>query len=115
MFAGNTDPEGTVPHVLLVAALLFAWLIPYRVLMVWVYDRTQSLLMGYLMHVPITATTYILGSEVRSGTAFVIPVLVWGALFWVIVAVVAWTKRRPPHPTSGRSGDVEPVLRRIRR
>jgi uncharacterized protein len=90
LFAGDKDPQDTVPAALLVAALLFAWLIPYRVLMVWVYDRTGSLLLAYLMHAPITATIYILGSEVTSGAAVVTQVLVWGACFWVIVAIVAW-------------------------
>ena len=90
LFAGTTDPKGTVPPVLLVAALLFAWLPPYRVLMVWVYDRTQSLLMAVLMHAPISATTYVLASEATSGTALVTQVLIWGAAFWFIVAVVAW-------------------------
>jgi membrane protease YdiL (CAAX protease family) len=90
LFARDTDPQGTVPATLLVAALLFAWLVPYRVLMVWVYDRTGSLLVAYLMHAPITATIYILGSEVTSGTAVVTQVLVWGLFFWVTVATVAW-------------------------
>lgn len=89
-FAGETDPEGTVPAALLVAAFLFAWLPPYRVLMVWVYDRTESLLMAYLMHVPISTTAFILVSEATPGTGAVTKVLVWGAVFWVIVAVVAW-------------------------
>ena len=42
MFAGTTDPTGTLPAALVVAVLLFAWLPPYRVLMVWVYERTES-------------------------------------------------------------------------
>lgn len=91
MFAGNTDPNGAVATVLVVGALLFAWLLPYRVLMVWVYDRTQSVLLAYLMHVPITATTYILApSAGTSGIALAAPVLVYGAVFWLIVAIVAW-------------------------
>jgi membrane protease YdiL (CAAX protease family) len=92
MFAGTTDPKGTVPSAVLVAAFLFGWLPPYRVLLVWVYDRTESLLMAMLMHAPISATTYILASyfsEATSGTAALTRVLVWGAAFWMIVAVVA--------------------------
>jgi uncharacterized protein len=83
LFAGDTDPDGTVPAPLLVAVLLFAWLVPYRVVMVWVYDRTQSVLIPYLMHVPITAMTAILAPSARaSGIALVTPVLVWGAVFF---------------------------------
>jgi membrane protease YdiL (CAAX protease family) len=92
MFAGTTDPEGTVPAALVVAAFLFAWLPPYRVLMVWVYDRTQSLLIAILMHAPISATAYVLSvaSEATSGAELLGPVLVYGAAFWVIIAIVAW-------------------------
>lgn len=90
LFAGERDTEGSVPTALLVVVLLFAWLPPYRVLMVWVYDRTQSLLLAYLMHVPISATTIILASDVVLGTAVVTKVLVWGAAFWVLIGVVAW-------------------------
>jgi hypothetical protein len=46
--------------------------------------------MAYLMHVPISATTFILAREAASGTGLVTPVLLWGAAFWVIVAAVAW-------------------------
>lgn len=90
MFAGTTDPAGTVPTALVVGALLFAWLLPYRVLMVWVYDRTESLLIAILMHAPITAISYILAPSAGiSGTVLVTPVLVYAAVFWVIVAIVA--------------------------
>ncbi|MCE3277003.1 MAG: prenyl protease-like protein [Propionibacteriaceae bacterium] len=90
MFAGTTDPTGTLPAALVVAVLLFAWLPPYRVLMVWVYDRSESLLIAMLMHVPISVTAFVLASEATSATALVVPVLVWGAAFWLIVTVVAW-------------------------
>jgi len=72
LFAGERDPEGTVPAALLVGVFLFAWLPPYRVLTVWVYDRTGSLLMAYLMHVPIRTTVFILATDGQPGAAAVI-------------------------------------------
>ena len=90
MFAGTTDPTGTLPTALVVAVLLFAWLPPYRVLMVWVYDRTESLLVAMLMHVPISVTALVLTSEATSSAALVVPVLIWAAAFWVMVAIVVW-------------------------
>jgi membrane protease YdiL (CAAX protease family) len=93
MFGGTSDPSGTVPAALVIAVFLFAWLLPYRVLMVWVYDRTESLLLAILMHAPISATAFILasvGSEATSGIPLVIPTLVWSAAFWAIVGGVAW-------------------------
>ncbi|HEX5418241.1 MAG TPA: CPBP family intramembrane glutamic endopeptidase, partial [Chloroflexota bacterium] len=47
VWASNPEP---VPIALFMAALLFSFLPPYRVLMVWVYDRTGSLLVAMLMH-----------------------------------------------------------------
>jgi uncharacterized protein len=38
-----------------VAANVLAWFPPYRVLMVWVYDRTESVLLAMLMHGSATA------------------------------------------------------------
>ncbi|MEI8409714.1 MULTISPECIES: CPBP family intramembrane glutamic endopeptidase [unclassified Kribbella] len=93
LFAGERDPEGSVPAALLVGVLLLAWLPPYRVLMVWVYDRTQSLLVAYLMHVPISTTTIILASDATPGDATVTKALVWGAAFWAILGVVAWANK----------------------
>ena len=87
---GTTDPTGTLPAALVVAVYLFAWLPPYRALMVWVYDRTESLLIAMLMHVPISVTAFVLASEATSSAALVAPVLLWGAALWLIVAVVAW-------------------------
>jgi membrane protease YdiL (CAAX protease family) len=101
LFAGSRDPEAVVPAALLVGVLLFAWLPPYRVLMVWVYDRTESLLVAYLMHVPISATVLILAIDGVSGTASVSTTLLWGAGFWIIVGVVALVNHghlTPRHP-----------------
>lgn len=89
MFAGTADPSGSVPTALLVAALLFGWLPAYRVLMVWIYDRTESLLLAMLMHAPIVIAQYVLASEGVSGAATLAEVLVWGVFFWLIVAAVA--------------------------
>jgi membrane protease YdiL (CAAX protease family) len=107
MFGGTTDPTGALPTALVVAVLLFAWLPPYRVLMVWVYDRTESLLIAMLLHVPISTAAFVLASEATSSAALVAPVLIWGAAFWAIVAVVAWanggslTRRQDSAPQEG--------------
>jgi uncharacterized protein len=44
------DSFGGVFSLVLLVVKLFAFLVPYRVLMVWVHDRTQSLLLAILMH-----------------------------------------------------------------
>src|SRR5829696_2431954 len=45
-----------------VAANVLAWFAPYRVLMVWVYDRTESLLVAMLMHGSATGSLVIFAS-----------------------------------------------------
>jgi membrane protease YdiL (CAAX protease family) len=60
----------------------------YRVLMVWVYDRTGSLLVAMLMHASLSASTLILQPPATGG-----PFLTWNLVFtavlWVVVAAVA--------------------------
>ncbi len=73
--------------------LLFTWLIPYRVLMVWVYDHTESLLLLILMHIPIVADIVIL-SPVESTTTFTAASnLIFAAAAWLIVAVIVVASR----------------------
>ena len=61
----------------------------YRVFMVWVYDLTNgSLLVAMLMHASLTASTFILGPAVISGSALLIYDAALGAVWWVVAAVV---------------------------
>ena len=63
----------------------------YRILMVWVYDRTQSLLIAILMHMGLTASTLIL-QPVITGAPLVTVGLALTAAPWLIVAVVAFVE-----------------------
>ena len=75
--------------------LLF-WIVPltaYRMLMVWVYEHTESLLIAQLMHAGYT------GSLVMLSPATSLPEsILWKAIFvaalWALVAIVAWTYGR---------------------
>ncbi len=60
----------------------------YRVLMVWVYEHTNSLLLAVLMHASLTASTFILGPAVIAGTALLVYDVVMTAVWWVVVAAV---------------------------
>lgn len=85
--------SGVFPLILLVVRL-FAWLPPYRVLLVWVYDRTGSLFVSILMHASLDATMLTLPSADLSGSALVIWILVWSAALWVIAAAITVSKRK---------------------
>jgi len=61
----------------------------YRVLMVWVYDRTESLLVAMLMHASLTASVpLILMPLAISGMLLLTWYLVLAAVLWVVVAAV---------------------------
>jgi membrane protease YdiL (CAAX protease family) len=78
---------GSVPSALYLAVLLFSWLPPYRVLMVWVYDHTGSLLVAMLMHVSIVFGSLVLiPATPEIGVTFD---LVFAAELWLLVAAVS--------------------------
>jgi membrane protease YdiL (CAAX protease family) len=87
------------------ALVLVGQLPAFRVLMVWVYDRTGSLLVAMLMHASLTASTFILGPAVISGVALLVYDIVLGVAWWAVVAVVAmtshWQISSPGKPSTG--------------
>jgi membrane protease YdiL (CAAX protease family) len=91
-FWGSGTTSGVVPVTLFLLVLLFTWLPAYRVLMVWVYDRTESLLVAMLMHVSLVASNVIL-APLATGVSQVTYNLVWAAVLWAVVAAVAVANR----------------------
>jgi uncharacterized protein len=69
--------------------LLVGGLVAYRVLMVWVYDRSESLLVAMLMHATLTASMLILGPQALSGVPFMTYLVVLSTALWAVVGVVA--------------------------
>jgi uncharacterized protein len=91
-FWGSGTTSGVVPVTLFLLVLLFTWLTAFRVLMVWVYDRTASLLVVMLMHVSLVASNVIL-APLATGVSQVTYNLVWAAVLWAVVAAVAVANR----------------------
>ena len=87
-FWGSGAASGALPLAIFLPVLLFTWLPAYRVLMVWVYDRTESLFVVMLMHASLVASNLIL-APLATGMALVIFDLVWAAVLWVLVGAVA--------------------------
>jgi membrane protease YdiL (CAAX protease family) len=88
LFSGSASSSGALLPALYLLVLLFSVLPAFRVLLVWVYDRTESLLVAILMHVSLTASTLIL-MPLAIGVAAVTYDLVLAAVLWVVVGVVA--------------------------
>lgn len=86
---GSTDTSGSLSMTVYLPAMTLSFLVPFRVLMVWVYDRTGSLLVAMLMHASLTASVRIFDPVPISGAPIVIYNLVLGAALWGVVAAVA--------------------------
>jgi hypothetical protein len=96
-FWSSGSPFGGLSLTLLLHTVLFSAgiLSACRVPMVWVYDRTESLLVATLMHASLTASNRIL---VPSGTGM--PLVTWSLVLrpalWVVVAAVALANGERP-------------------
>jgi len=96
--------SGPIPPILFViVGFLSSYLIPYRILMVWVYDRTGSLLVAILMHANLIASSisgFGLVPPSISGVPFLIMFLAFTGLLWLIVAAVTvvYRGRLAQHP-----------------
>jgi uncharacterized protein len=88
LFSGSASSSGPIPPTLYIVIMLFSFLIPFRILMVWLYDRTESVLVVMLMHAPLAAGMVILLPSTFSGKQVVNFDLAFGAALWVIVAAV---------------------------
>jgi membrane protease YdiL (CAAX protease family) len=79
--------SGTFPLMVLLARL-FAWLPPFRILMVWVHDRIESLSLTMLLHASLVFSTLVLPSMELSGINLLMWLIAWGAALWVAVAAL---------------------------
>jgi membrane protease YdiL (CAAX protease family) len=94
-FWGSGDSSGELTMAIFLPAQLFAILVlpAYRVLMVWVYDHTGSLLVAMLMHASLTASWLIVMPQGISGVPFFIWYLALAVALWIMVAIVAVSNR----------------------
>jgi membrane protease YdiL (CAAX protease family) len=87
LFSRSDSFAGALPLALLLLQL-FSWLPAYRVLMVWVYDHTGSLLIAMLMHVSLAATSIIFSPPAMSDMQSLISIVVSSVVWWLLVAVI---------------------------
>jgi uncharacterized protein len=90
LFWESDSFSGAFPLALLLARL-FSWAPAYRILMTWVYDQTESLLITMLMHVSLVATLVIMEPPLAGGELFTF-IIIRAALLWGIVAAVAFAQ-----------------------
>lgn len=102
---GSANTAGTLPLAIYMAALLFTFLPPYRVLMVWVYAHTESALIAMLMHASLVTFWLLSTPQGIAGAAQATWYVVWGGVLWGAVAIcVLLDRSRAVSP--GRSREV---------
>jgi membrane protease YdiL (CAAX protease family) len=74
-------------------SILVGYLTAFRVLMVWVYDRTKSLLVGMVMHASFTTSLLILNPLGIAGADLIAYSFALAGAVWVVVAAVVVTNR----------------------
>jgi membrane protease YdiL (CAAX protease family) len=67
---------------------LFSWLPAFRVLLVWIHDRTQSLPVVMFMHAVVTFIAIILAPETLIGAGLLTSLLVSAVTMWLLLAAI---------------------------
>ena len=108
-YAGEIPPRA---FLMLSVFAAVANLTAYRVLMVWVYDRTSSLLVTTLMHGMLTASSIFWFTPIATGALFLANVWLAAAVMWLLVGAVAvfdgWLRLGHTEPFRGPDGNVLP-------
>ncbi|WP_158237602.1 CPBP family intramembrane glutamic endopeptidase [Bradyrhizobium forestalis] len=87
---GSGTPSGQLAPVMLLSQIAFyaGVLPPYRLLMLWVHDRTGSLPLAMLMHGSLTAaTTFVFAPPVSEGERLAYHIVL-SVAFWMLAAMV---------------------------
>ncbi len=77
-----------------VLGIFVGYLTAFRILMAWVYEHTQSLLVAVLMHFSFTASLLALNPLDLAGGSLLVYSFTLAAVVWVVVGVVALVRRR---------------------
>jgi membrane protease YdiL (CAAX protease family) len=94
------DSLSAVLPLVILLTMLFSWLPPFRVLLVWAHDRTHSLPLVMLMHAAVSFVTLTVRPEGLSGTRLLASLLVAPAAMWLLLAAVGVANRWQLTPTT---------------
>jgi membrane protease YdiL (CAAX protease family) len=103
LFWESSSFSATLPLVILLTRL-FSWLPPFRVLLVWTHDGTQSLPVVMFMHALVSFISITLAPETLTGARLLSSLLVSAGTMWLLLAAVGaanrWRLSRQPAQTS---------------
>lgn len=72
----------------------YAGLIPFRIAMVWLYEKTESLLLGWIMHASLTSCAFFILNINNSGFTLFVYYLALAIGLWAAVSAVFIKKSR---------------------
>jgi len=101
-FIGSDEGAGAVPLPLYLSVMLFSFLPPFRILMVWVYEHTGSLLIGVLMHASLDAFWILSMPVAITGAERMTWYIAWAAVLWGFVAIVGFARKNVLPSKSGK-------------
>jgi len=93
-FIGSAEAAGAVPLPLYLSVMLLSFLPPFRILMVWVYKHTGSLLMAVLMHASLDVFWILSMPVAITGGERMTWYIVWAAVLWGLVAIVSFSRNK---------------------
>jgi membrane protease YdiL (CAAX protease family) len=93
-FIGSAEAAGPVPLQFYLFVMLFSFLPPFRILMMWVYKHTASLLIGILMHASLDVFWIVSMPVAITGEERMTWYIVWAAVLWGLVAIVRFSENK---------------------
>lgn len=93
LFLASARASQEIAPLITLAVMLFTFLPAFRVLMVWVYDRTKSLFVAIVMHFGQTATALILATPENDVTTVVVNII-YSVVLWAVVVAILLMKRK---------------------
>ena len=93
LFWENDSFLGILPLAILITRL-FTWLPPFRIFMVWILDRTGSLLLVILTHASLVFTTTVIVPMSLTGINLLIWLIVWSLVLWALAIIIPKTHKK---------------------
>jgi membrane protease YdiL (CAAX protease family) len=93
-YLGSAAEAGSVSLLLYIPVMLFSFLPPFRILMIWVYRHTGSLLIAVLMHASLNMFWMLSMPVAITGKERVIWYALWAVVLWSVVAIISITSNR---------------------
>jgi hypothetical protein len=93
-YVGSAADAGTIPLPLYMTVMLFSFLPPFRILMVWVYKHTASLFLAILMHASLDVFWILSMPVAITGKERMIWYALWALVLWSMVAIMSMANNR---------------------